>query len=110
MIRKEPAGSPTIWSSRIVVSAKADGLLWCPAERPTTHPVSSFLISRVLMGMFKTVLDCWKGFHSNSLTLDSSEATTFMELRRHKYLRAPRGFLDSGDALTKRMNDITAGL
>ena len=33
-----------------------------------------------------------------------------MEVRRHQYLRAPQGFLASGDAYNKRMDDITAGV
>ena len=57
--------------------------------------------------MLKSVLDCWNGYHSILLDSVSREATTFItEFGRYQYLRAPMGFAASGDAYTKRMDDL----
>ena len=119
VIRRVPPGTPTTWCSRMVVTAKSDGsprrtvdlqALNKVTSRETHHTPSPFnLVSRVPKGMFKTVLDCLNGFHSIPLTPDSSETTTFItEFGRFQYLRAPQGFKASGDAYTRRMDDITA--
>ena len=121
VIRKVPAGTPTTWCSRMVVTAKADGsprrtvdlqALNKVSSRETHHTPSPFnLVSRVPKGRFKSVLDCWNGFHSIPLVPESSEATTFItEFGRYQYMRAPMGFAASGDAYTKRMDDITANV
>ena len=82
------------------------------SSRETHHTPSPFnLVSRVPKGRFKSVLDCWNGFHSIPLVPESSEATTFItEFGRYQYMRAPMGFAASGDAYTKRMDDITANV
>ena len=119
VIRKVPAGTPTTWCSRMVVTAKHDGsprrtvdlqALNKVSSRETHHTPSPFnLVSRVPKGMVKTVLDCWNGFHAVPLTPESSEATTFItEFGRYQYQRAPMGYAASGDAYTKRLDDITA--
>ena len=105
----------------MVVTAKADGsprrtvdlqALNKVSSRETHHTPSPFnLVSRVPKGMYKSVLDCWNGFHSIPLDPESSEATTFItEFGRYQYLRVPMGFAASGDAYSKRMDDITAGV
>ena len=74
VIRKVPAGTQTMWCSRMVVTANADesprrtvdlqGLN--RMSRRETHPTTSLfnLVSRVPMGLIKSVLDCWNGYHS----------------------------------------------
>ena len=94
-------GMPTTWCSRRVVTAKSDGsprrtvdlqALSKVISRETHHTPSPFnLVNRVPKGMFKTVLDCWNGFHLIPLTPDSSETTTFItEFGRFQYLRGMR--------------------
>ena len=68
VIRKVPAGTPTTWCSRMVVTAKADGsprrtmdlqALNRVSSRETHHTPSPFnLVSRVPKGRVKSVLDC----------------------------------------------------
>lgn len=59
---------------------------------------------------FKTVMDAWNGYHSLPLDPNAKDATTFItKWGRFRYCRAPMGFHASGDAYTKRFDDITAG-
>ena len=74
VIRKVPAGTQTTWCSRMVVTANADESprrtvdlqgLNRMSRRETHHTTSPFnLVSRVPMGLIKSVLDCWNGYHS----------------------------------------------
>ena len=82
MMRKVPAGTPTTWCSWMVVTAKADRSprrtvdSQAVSSRETHHTPSPVnLVSRVPKGMFKTMLDCWNGFHSMPLVPESNEAT-----------------------------------
>ena len=56
---------------------------------------------------YKTVLDAYNGYHQVPLDEASSKLTTILtEFGRFQYLRAPQGHLASGDAYTRRYDDI----
>ena len=55
----------------------------------------------------KTVLDAVDGYHTVTLDEESQPLTTFItELGRFMYLRMPQGYLASGDAYTRRYDEI----
>ena len=119
IIETVPQGTTTTWCSRMIVTPKKDGKprrtvdlqrLNSVTERETHHTPSPFnLVSAVPMGKKKTVLDAWNGYHSLPLDPDAKEATTFItEWGRYRYCRAPMGFHASGDAYTRRFDDITS--
>ncbi len=74
------------------------------------HTLSPFNIASTFPpNKRKTVLDAWNGYHSLPLASSAVDATTFItEWGRYRYLRAPMGFHASGDAYTRRFDDITA--
>ncbi len=115
-----PANTPTTWLSRMIVTAKKDGsprrvvdlqALNKVCVRETHHTPSPWcLVSSIPMNMLKTVLDAWNGYHSVLLALESRHKTTFITIwGRYWYLRAVQGYKASGDAYTKRFDDITIG-
>jgi len=72
---------------------------------PTPFKIVSVTPSKT----FKTVVDAWNGYHSLPLSEDAKNATTFItEWGRYRYRRAPQGYHASGDAYTRRFDDITA--
>ena len=76
-----------------------------------THftPTPFDIVSQVPSNKYKTVLDAWNGYHSLPLAKESRDATTFItEWGRYRYKRAPQGFHASGDAYTRRFDDITS--
>ena len=76
-----------------------------------THftPTPFSIVSTTPCNTFKTVLDAWNGYHSLPLSDCAKDATTFItEWGRYRYLRAPQGFHASGDAYTRRFDDITS--
>ena len=119
VIEPVPQGTPTTWCSRMVVVPKADGTprrtvdlqkLNAATFRETHHTATPFEhVSLIPPKTLKTVLDAWNGYHSVKLHPESREATSFItEWGRYRYLRAPMGFHASGDAYTKRFDDITS--
>ena len=120
IIEPVPQGAPTKWCSRMVVTSKKDGSprrtvdlqkLNKATLRETHHTPSPFnLVSSIPNHTRKTVLDAWNGYHSLKLAGDAKESTTFItEWGRYRYCRAPMGFHASGDAYTRRFDDITVG-
>ncbi len=120
IIEPVPQGTTTTWCSRMIITPKKDGSprrtvdlqkLNAATERETHHTPSPFnLVSAVPKGKRKTVLDAWNGYHSLPLEPSSKDATTFItEWGRYRYCRAPMGFHASGDAYTRRFDDITTG-
>ena len=118
VIEPVPQGTPTTWCSRMVVAHKSDGSprrtvdlqrLNKASLRETHHTPSPFnLVSTVPTNTRKTVLDAWHGYHSLPVAPESKDATTFItEWGRYRYCRAPMGFHASGDAYTRRFDDIT---
>ena len=80
--------------------------------RETHHTPSPFnMVAAVPAKTRKTVLDAWNGYRSLPLSPSASNASTFItEWGRYRYLRAPMGFHASGDAYTRRFDDITSGV
>ena len=95
----------------------------CPQEpRRTTdfHPINKFCKREVhhtpcpfdTVGNFppkcyKTILDAYDGYHQVPLDEVSIKLTTFItEYGRYQYSRAPQGHIASGDAYTRRYDDI----
>ena len=108
------------WCARMVVVPKANGKprrtvdlqkLNEATVREVHHTPSPInLVSTIPSGKVKTVLDAWNGYHSLALSEDSRDATTFItEWGRYRYCRGPQGFHGTGDAYTRRFDDITAG-
>ena len=118
IIEKVPQGTTTTWCARMVVTPKKNGnprrtvdlqKLNNATFRETHHTPSPFdLVSTIPTNTWKTVLDAWNGYHSLALDESTKDATTFItEWGRYRYCRAPMGFHVSGDAYTRRFDDIT---
>jgi hypothetical protein len=118
IIEPVPQGTCTTWCSRMVVAPKSDGSprrtvdlqrLNRATLRETHHTPTPFnLVSTIPPGKIKTILDAWNGYHSLPLSPKAKHATTFItEWGRYRYCRAPMGFHASGDAYTRRFDDIT---
>ena len=110
-------GTPMTWCLRMVVAAKHDGSSRQTVDlqevnkatmRETHHtPFSHDLVVGIPAKQYKTVLDCWNGYHSLKVTEDSRDAMTFLtEWGQFRYRRAPQGFHASGDGYTRRMDEI----
>lgn len=119
IIEPVPQGTPTEWCSRMVVVPKKNGTprrtvdlqrLNQATLRETHHTPTPFnLVSTVPPGSVKTVCDAWNGYHSLDLAAESRNATSFItEWGRFRYRRAPMGLHTSGDAYTRRFDDITS--
>ena len=119
IIEEVPQGTPTTWCARMVVQAKKNGeprrtvdlqQLKKATLRETHYTPTPFdIVSVIPSDTYKTVLDAWNGYHSLPLDEDSKDATTFItEWGRYRYCRAPQGYHASGDAYTRRFDDITS--
>ena len=77
--------------------------------RETHHtPSPHDVVSSIPPNTYKTVADAWNGYHSLLLAEESKDATTFItQWGRYRYRHAPQGFHASGDAYTRRFDDIT---
>ena len=120
IIEKVPQGETSEWCSRMVITAKSNGKprrtidfqqLYKATLREVHHTPSPInLVTQVPAGKLKTVLDAWNGYHSLMLDPEAKELTTFnTEWGRYRYLRGPQGFHGTGDAYTRRFDDITSG-
>ena len=118
IIEPVPAGTPTIWCSRMITVPPKDGnprktidlQNMNAATRRETHykPFPVQIRQQVPHGKKKTVLDAWNGYNSISLSGETCNATRFIsEWGRYRYLRASQVFRASNDGNTKRFNDIT---
>lgn len=76
--------------------------------RETHHCQSPFqLVSQIPSATKKTVIDAEDGYHAVKVDEASQPLTTFItEWERYMYLRTPQGYLASGDAYTRRYDDI----
>ena len=67
-------------------------------------------VATVPKNQLKTVLDAWNGYRSLLLVPAAKEALIFItKWGRYRYLKAIMGFHASGDAYTRRFDDITSG-
>ena len=119
VIEPVPQGTPTEWCARMVVVPKPDGTPRRTVDlqklneatlRETHHTPTPFkLVSTIPPNTLKTVCDAWNGYHSLELAKDSKNVTAFITpWGRYRYRRAPMGMHTSGDAYTRRFDDITA--
>lgn len=117
ILRKAPVGEPTEWCMNMVTVAKKDGsprrtIDFQPINkyclRETHHTPCPFdIVSSIPSKSFKTVLDAFNGYHQVPLDEPSIKLTTFItEFGRYQYLRAPQGHIGSGDAYTRRYDDV----
>ena len=117
ILKQVPIGTPTDWSSTMVITTKKDGRPRCTinyqylnsqCKRETHHTASPFqLAMQVPPNTKNTVLDAVDGYHSVILDEASQPHTTFItEWGRFMYLRMLQGYLASGDAYTRRYDEI----
>ncbi|XP_065641175.1 uncharacterized protein LOC136073504 [Hydra vulgaris] len=119
VIEKVPLGEPTTWCHRMVITRKHDGgprrtvdlsplNKYCYRE---THAMKSpFQLARsVPRNSWKTVTDAWNGYHSIPIRVEDRNLTTFITpFGRYRYIRAPQGFVSSGDGYNRRFDEILA--
>ena len=121
VIEPVPWGEPTTWCSRMITVAKKDGsprrtidlqALNDASVRQTHHTPSPFhQAMAVPHGTRKTVLDAWNGYHSLELRDEDKHVTTFITpWGRFRYRSALQGFLASGDAYTRRFDEIISNV
>ena len=117
VIEKVPYGVPVSWCHRMVVTRKHDGT---PRRTVDLSPLNRYckreiyssespfrLARRIPQGTWKTVTDAWNGYHSVPLRKCDSHLTTFVTpFGRWRYIRAPQGFLSSGDGYNRRFEAI----
>ena len=119
VIEPVPVGEPITWCHRMVVCSKKNGEprrtvdlqpLNAHAIRETHHTPSPFhQVRTVPEGVKKTVSDAWNGYHSVSLQPEDRHFTTFITpWGRYRYCTAPQGYVSSGDAYTRRFDEIAS--
>ena len=122
VIEPVSADMPVSWCSRMLTTPKKNGTprivvdlqaLNAVSKRYTHHTPSPWnLACSIPVGMLKSILDVWNAYHSVLLSRKSRDKTTFLtDLGgRYRYLRAPQGWVGSGNAFTKRYDEITVGV
>ena len=119
VIEPVPIGTPVTYCHRMVICAKKNGkprrtvdmqALNLNATRETHHTPSPFQLARsVPSNTKKTVSDAWNGYHSVPLHEDDRHLTTFITpWGRYRYRVCPQGYIASGDAYTRRFDEIAA--
>ena len=110
---------PVTWCHKMVICPKKNGKprrtvdfqpLNKYARRETHHTQSPFLQARsVPSNKFKTVFDAWNGYHNVALDERDWHYTTFITpWGRYRYCVAPQGYISSGDAYTRRFDEIVS--
>ena len=108
------------WCARMVVTLKKNSnprrtidlqKLNNATKREMHHTPSPFDVASIVPTKTrKLVLDAWNDYHSRPLNETTKKAMTLItEWGRYHYGRAPMSFHVSGDAFTRRFDDITAG-
>ena len=119
VIEPVPVGEPVTWCHHMVVCARKSGKprrtvdlqsLNAHATRETHHTQSPFhQVRSVPHSKKKTVFDCWNGYHSIPLHEDDRHLTTFITpWGRYRYKTAPQGYIASGDAYSRRFDEIVS--
>ena len=119
VIEKVPYGEPVSWCHRMVVTRKHDGSprrtvdlspLNKHCKRETFATESPFhMARRIPKETWKTVTDAWNGYHSSPLRESDRHLTTFITpFGRWRYMKAPQGFVSSGDGYNRRFDAVTA--
>ena len=79
----------------------------CLRETYSTE-ILFFQVSRVKPGTWKSVMDAWNGYHAVEMEEELRNLTAFITpFGRYRYRRALQGQSGSGDAYTKRADEIT---
>ena len=61
--------------------------------------------------MKKSVLDVWNAYHAVPIKEEDREKLTFITpWGRYRYLKAPQGYIASGDGYTHRDSIISSGI
>ena len=121
VIERVPYGEPVTWCHRMVITRKHDG---SPRRTVDLSPLNRFcqretfamespfhLARRIPKDTWKTVTDAWNGYHSVSQRPSDRHLTTFITpFGRWRYLRAPQGFLSSGDGYNRRFDSILSSM
>ena len=113
IIEPVPLNTVTTWCARMVVVPKQDGsprrtvdfkALNDASKRQTHHTQTPFLLaSQVPAKMKKSTLDVWNAYHCVPIRPEDREKLTFItQWGRYRYLKAPQGYLASGDGYTHR--------
>ena len=121
VIEPVPVGTPVSWCHRMVVCAKKSGkprrtvdfqALNRYATRETHHTQSPFHQARMVPpNTRKSVFDAWNGYHSISLDPRDRHLTTFITpWGRYRYRVCPQGYIASGDAYTRRFDEIISDI
>ena len=121
VIEPVPVGTPVTWCHRMVVCAKRSGkprrtvdlqALNNHAVRETHHTESPIHLARAVPpNTYKSVFDCWNGYHSTRLHTDDKHLTTFITPKgRFRYKVAPQGYIASGDGYTHRFDEIVSDI
>ena len=119
VIELVPVGEVVTWCHRMVICPKKNGKprrtvdfqpLNKYAARETHHTDSPFLQARSIpKNTLKTVFDAWNGYHSVPLDERDRHYTTFITpWGRYRYCVAPQGYISSGDAYTRRFDEIVS--
>ena len=117
VIEPVPVGTPVTWCARMVTQWKKSGKhrrtvdfqpLNKHAVRETHHTPSPFnQVRSIPPHTRKTKFDAWNGYHSIPLHPDDRHLTTFITpWGRYRYCVAPQGYISSGDAYTRRFDEI----
>lgn len=121
VIEPVPVGTPVTWCHQMVVCAKKSGkprrtvdlqALNRYATRETHHTQSPFHQARAVPpNTRKTVFDAWNGYHSIPLAEEDRHFTTFITpWGRYRYCVAPQGYIASGDAYSRRFDEIVTDI
>ena len=119
VIEPVPVGTPVTWCHRMIIIPKKSGkprrtvdmqALNDHAVRETHHTQSPYHQARSIPPKtWKTVMDCWNGYHSIPLREEDRHYTTFITPKgRFRYKVAPQGYIASGDGYTRRFDEIVA--
>ena len=121
VIEPVPVGTPVSWCHKMVVCAKKSGkprrtvdfqALNRYAARETHHTQSPFHQARMVpANTRKTTFDAWNGYHSITLDPKDRHLTTFITpWGRYRYCVCPQGYIASGDAYTRRFDEIVSDI
>ena len=82
------------------------------SQRQTHHTKSSFtLASEVPSHMTESVLDVWNAYHTVPFKEEDRDKLTFITpWGRYHFLKAPQGFIASGDGYTHRDSIISSNI
>lgn len=119
VLEEVPYGQPRVCCHRMVIVRKPDGGIRRTVDmsslnkqclREPHHVPPPFQQARSIpRNTWKSVTDAWNGFHSVPLRKEDRHLTTFITpFGSYQYKVAPQGAAASGDAYTRRYDEIIA--